>query len=94
LRICKRTFTRSFRVSPLKFSRNAKMTGLFVIGALGFLFGGRQLILMLLALELMVFVAAFRFVYFGFGYDNRTSSQFALYLLVLADVRSFTSLHC
>lgn len=65
---------------------------LFLIGALGFIFGGRQLILMLLALELMIFVVAFRFVYYGFLFDDLAGSHFALYLLVLAGAESATAL--
>jgi NADH-ubiquinone oxidoreductase chain 4L len=66
--------------------------GLFVIGLLGFVLNNRQLIFILLALELMIFVVAFRLVYFGFLFDDLAASHFSLYLLVLAGAESAVGL--
>nr|NP_803503.1 NADH dehydrogenase subunit 4L [Harpochytrium sp. JEL105]AAO64948.1 NADH dehydrogenase subunit 4L [Harpochytrium sp. JEL105] len=68
------------------------LMGLFVIGVLGFVLNNRQLIFILLALELMIFVVAFRLVYFGFIFDDLVASHFSLYLLVLAGAESAVAL--
>lgn len=68
------------------------LLALFVVALLGFIFSSRQLILMLLAIEIMVFVAAFRLVYFGFIFDDLMGAHFSLYLLVLAGAESAVAL--
>lgn len=68
------------------------LLALFIVAVLGFIFSSRQLILMLLAIEIMVFVAAFRFVYFGFLFDDLMGAHFSLYLLVLAGAESAVAL--
>lgn len=68
------------------------LLALFVVAMLGFIFSSRQLLLMLLAIEIMVFVAAFRLVYFGFTFDDLLGAHFSLYLLVLAGAESAVAL--
>lgn len=68
------------------------LLALFIVAMLGFIFSSRQLILMLLAIEIMIFVAAFRLVYFGFLFDDIVGSHFSLYLLVLAGAESAVAL--
>lgn len=68
------------------------LLALFIVAVLGFVFSSRQLILILLAIEIMVFVAAFRFVYFGFLFDDLMGAHFSLYLLVLAGAESAVAL--
>ena len=68
------------------------LRALFVVAMLGFIFSSRQLLLMLLAIEIMVFVAAFRLVYFGFTFDDLLGAHFSLYLLVLAGAESAVAL--
>lgn len=68
------------------------LLALFIVAVLGFVFSSRQLILMLLAIEIMIFVAAFRFVYFGFLFDDLMGAHFSLYLLVLAGAESAVAL--
>jgi NADH:ubiquinone oxidoreductase subunit K len=68
------------------------LIGLFIISLIAFLFSGRHLILMLLAIELMLFVVAFRFLYFGWIFDDLAGAHFSLYLLVLAGAESAVAL--
>lgn len=68
------------------------LLALFIVAMLGFIFSSRQLILMLLAIEIMVFIAAFRLVYFGFIFDDLMGAHFSLYLLVLAGAESAVAL--
>jgi len=65
---------------------------LFFLAASFFVLNNRQLIFILLALELMIFVVAFRLVYFGFLFDDLAASHFSLYLLVLAGADSAVAL--
>lgn len=68
------------------------LLSLFIVAMLGFILASRQLILMLLAIEIMVFVAACRLVYFGFTFDDLMGAHFSLYLLVLAGAESAVAL--
>lgn len=68
------------------------LLALFTIAACAFILNNRQLIFILLALELMIFIVAFRLVYFGFLFDDLVASHFSLYLLVLAGAESAVAL--
>lgn len=68
------------------------LLALFGVAVLGFVFFSRQFVLMLLAIELLVFVTAVRLVYFGFLFDDLLGSHAALYLLVLAGAESAVAL--
>lgn len=68
------------------------LLALFIVALLGFVFSSRQLISMLLALEIMIFVCAFRLVYYGFLFDDLLGAHFSLYLLVLAGAESAVAL--
>ena len=68
------------------------LISLFIVAMFGFILASRQLILMLLAIEIMVFVAACRLVYFGFTFDDLMGAHYSLYLLVLAGAESAVAL--
>lgn len=68
------------------------LLSLFAIAVLGFVFSSRQLVLMLLAIEIMIFVASYRLVYYGFLFDDAMGAHFSLYLLVLAGAESAVAL--
>lgn len=68
------------------------LLSLFAIAVLGFIFSSRQLVLMLLAIEIMIFVASYRLVYYGFLFDDLMGAHFSLYLLVLAGAESAVAL--
>lgn len=68
------------------------LLALFIIAVLGFIFSSRQLVLMLLAIEIMILVASYRFVYYGFLFDDLMGAHFSLYLLVLAGAESAVAL--
>lgn len=66
---------------------------LFIIGVLSFIFnGGRNLIMIIISLELILLSIGLQLVHFSFNFDDLVGSNLTLYLLPLAGAESAIAL--
>lgn len=61
---------------------------IFIIGLLGFAFNRKNIILMLLCIELMLLGATLLFVFSSHAFDDILGQTFALYVIVVAAIES------
>lgn len=57
---------------------------IFVIGALNLCFNNKNILILLMSLELMLLSATLNFIFFSLAYDNPQGQIYALFIITLA----------
>lgn len=65
---------------------------LFIVGVLGFILNRKNIILMLISIEIMLLAVTFLILITSYGYDDNIGQTFSVYIITIAGAESVIGL--
>jgi NADH-ubiquinone oxidoreductase chain 4L len=65
---------------------------LFIVGVLGFILNRKNVILMLISIEIMLLAVTFLILITSYGYDDNIGQTFSVYIITIAGAESVIGL--
>jgi NADH-ubiquinone oxidoreductase chain 4L len=65
---------------------------LFIVGILGFILNRKNMILMLISIEIMLLAVTFLILITSYGYDDNIGQTFSVYIIAIAGAESVIGL--
>jgi len=65
---------------------------LFIVGILGFILNRKNIILMLISIEIMLLAVTFLILITSYGYDDNIGQTFSVYIIAIAGAESVIGL--